>query len=130
MNEDPRVGLIEAAIEAFNTEDVASFLDFIHPEVESRVAPGLGNPGSHEGVEGFGAMMADWSEAWSENRIELEEVELVDDSVALALTRQTAVGAGSGVPVTFSTVFLVEFEGERAIRFEIHPDRESALAAN
>jgi len=31
------------------------------------------------------------------------------------------------VPLSFSTVFLVGFEGERAIRFEIHPDRDSAL---
>jgi hypothetical protein len=91
------------------------------------VADGLGNPGTFHGLEGYVAMMTDWGEAWSENQLELEEVELVDDSVALALTKQTAVGAGSGVPLAFSTVFMVGFEGERAIRFEIHPDRDSAM---
>ena len=130
MNEDRRVGLIEAAIEAFNAEDVPALLALIHPDVSSRVADGLGNPGTFHGLEGYVAMMTDWSEAWSENQLELEDVELVGDSVALAITKQTAVGAGSGIPLAFSTVFLVGFEGERAIRFEIHPDRESALAAN
>jgi len=127
VNEDPRIALIEAAIDAFNAEDVPALLVLIHPDVTSRVADGLGNPGTFHGLEGYIAMMADWSEAWSENQIVLEGVELVDDSVALAVTKQTAVGAGSGVPLAFSTVFLIGFEGARAIRFEIHPDRDSAL---
>ena len=129
MSEDPRIGLIEAAIDAFNAEDVPALLAFIHPEVVSRVAEGLGNPGTFTGIEGYVAMMSDWGEALSENQLELEDVELVDDSVAFALTKQTAVGAGSGIPLAFSTVFLVGFEGERAIRFEIHPDRDSAIGS-
>ncbi len=127
MSEDPRIGLIKKAVDAFNSEDVPTLLELIHPEVEAQVAEGLGNPGKFHGVEGYVAMMNDWGEAWSENQLELDDVELVDGSVALAHTKQTAVGAGSGIPLTFSTVFLVGFKGERAIRFEIHPDRDSAL---
>ena len=128
MTNDPRVPLIEAAVQAFNDQNEA-LLEFIHPDVRSRVAEGLGNPGAFKGAEGFEAMMADWGEAWSENRIELDETELVDDKTAFVHTTQTAVGAGSGIPITFGTVFLVVFEDGQAIRFEIHPDRESAAAA-
>ena len=128
MTDDPRIPLIEAAVEAFNSQNEA-LLEFIHPDVTSRVAEGLGNPGTFKGVEGFGAMMADWGEAWSENIVELKETELVDERTAFVHTTQTVVGAGSGVPVSFGTVFLVAFEDEKAIRFEIHPDRDSAAAA-
>lgn len=75
-------------------------------------------------------MMADWGEAWSENTIELRETEFVDDDTALVHVDQTAVGAGSGLRVDFVTVFLVVFdERDQAARFEVHPDRASALAA-
>ena len=126
MTGDHRIPLIEGAIRAFNEEDAPVLLEFIHPEVRSRVAEGLGNPGTHEGIEGFAAMMADWSEAWSSNQVELDEIEFVSEGVALVHVSQSLIGAGSGVPVGMDTTFLVGFEGERAIRFEIHPDRESA----
>ena len=129
MSDDHRVPLIEGAIRAFNEENVPVLLEFIHPEVRSRVAEGLGNPGTHQGIEGFAAMMADWGEAWSSNQVELDEIEFVSEDVALVHVSQSLVGAGSGVPVGMKTTFLVGFEGDRAIRFEIHPDRGSALEA-
>ena len=129
MSDDPRVPLIEGAVQAFNDEDVPRLLAFIHPQVRSRVAEGLGNPGTHEGIEGFAAMMADWSEAWSSNKVKLSEVEFVSDGVALVHVSQDLVGAGSGIPVGMENTFLIEFEGDQAIRFEIHPDRESSLSA-
>jgi hypothetical protein len=129
VSDDPRVSLIEGAVRAFNDEDFPRLLEFIHPEVRSSVAEGLGNPGTHEGVEGFAAMMADWSEAWSSNKIKLNETEFVSDKVALVHVSQDLVGAGSGVPVGMENTFLIEFEGEQAIRFEIHPNRESSLGA-
>ena len=129
MSDDRRVPLIEGAIEAFNDEDVVRLLEFIHPEVRSRVAEGLGNPGTHEGIEGFGEMMADWSEAWSSNKVKLNDIEFVTDEVALVHVSQDLVGAGSGIPVGMENTFLIGFEGEQAIRFEIHPNRESSLNA-
>jgi ketosteroid isomerase-like protein len=129
VSEDPRIDLITNAIEAFNRGDVPGLLEMIDPRVESRVAEGLGNPGSYEGIEGYMQMMSEWAEAWSENNLDLREIELVDERAALVHTDQTAVGAGSGVSLEFNTVFLVVFEGERAIRFEIHPSRDSAIAA-
>jgi ketosteroid isomerase-like protein len=129
LSEDPRVPAIKAAIKAFNEEDIPALIEFIHPEVVSRVEQGLGNPGTYHGIEGYAEMMNDWGEAWSENHIKLSEIELVDADTAFVHVEQTVVGAGSGVPVEFSTVFLVSFSGVQASRFEIHPDRESAAGA-
>jgi len=129
VTDDQRIPLIEGAIRAFNEEDVPTLLEFLHPEVRSHVAEGLGNPGAHEGIEGFAAMMADWGEAWSTNQVELDEIEFVSEDIALVHVSQRLVGAGSGIPVGMTNTFLVGFQGDTAIRFEIHPDRESAAAA-
>jgi hypothetical protein len=129
LSEDPRVPLIERAIRAFNEQNVPVLLEFIHPKVRSRVAEGLGNPGTHEGIEGFAAMMADWGEAWSSNLVELDEIEFMSEDIALVHVSQSLVGAGSGIPVGMTNTFLVGFEGDQAIRFEIHPDRESAAGS-
>jgi hypothetical protein len=126
---DHRTVLIDKAIDAFNRADTPALLEFIHPEVVARVGAGLGNPGIHHGIQGYGEMMADWGEAWSKNTLALESVEFADDDTALVQVAQSAVGAGSGVPVEFKTVFMIGFEGDRAIRFEIHPDRDAAVAA-
>jgi hypothetical protein len=129
VSEDPRDALIREAVRSFNEADVAGLMSFIHPEVRSRVAEGLGNPGTYERAEGFGLMLADWSEAWSEQQIELRQIEHVDDSASLVHTDQALVGAGSGIPVEAETTFLVVFQDGKAIRFEIHPGRDSALEA-
>ena len=129
MTEDARDPLIRLAVESFNDANLESLLAFIHPRVESRVAEGLGNPGTHEGIEGFGAMMADWGEAWSDQHLELKEIEHLDDKVSLVHVQQSLVGAGSGIPVERETTFLIGFEDDRAIRFEIHTNRDSAVAA-
>ena len=126
MTDDPRDELIRNAIDSFNTLNLEGLMDFIHPEVRSRVAEGLGTPGSYQGLEGFAAMMADWGEAWSEQQIELREIEHVDESVSLVHVEQSLVGAGSGIPVRTGTTFLVVFQDDQATRFEIHPDRDSA----
>ena len=129
MTEDPRIALVTQAVDAFNTQDVPALLTFIHPDGVSHVSPGLANPGTWQGVEGYAKMMVDWSEAFSELHVDVKEIELVDDTHVLVHAAQTGVGAGSGAPVELDVVFMVELAGEQAIRFEIHPDRDSAMEA-
>jgi hypothetical protein len=126
---DARDLLIRAAIDSFNGADVSRLMEFIHPEVRSHVAEGLGNPGTYEGTAGFGLMMSDWSEAWSEQRLELREIEHLDADTSLVHVDQRLVGAGSGIPIEAETTFLIVFADGQAIRFEIHPSRQSALEA-
>ena len=129
MSADPRPELIRAAFAAFETRDVQGLAGFLHPEVACQVFPPLMNVGTWQGYAGFAEMTAGWEEAFGSISYEVRDIEPVDDRNALVAVHQEALGAGSGVPVSLDVYFLIEFEGERAIRFQIHADRESALAA-
>jgi SnoaL-like domain len=127
VSEDPRIALIEGAFRDFEQRDVEGLTAFLHPEVRCRVHPPLMNVGEWHGYPGFVQMTLGWEEAFGEITYALGEIELPDERHALVACRQSATGAGSGVPVTLDVYFLVEFEGERAVRFEIHANRDSAL---
>jgi ketosteroid isomerase-like protein len=127
--DDPRVKLIEDAFAGFEARDVQGLLAFLHPEVVSRVHPPLMNVGEWHGFEGFAQMTAGWEEAFGQITYDIRGIELPDDRNALVAVHQSATGAGSGVPVALDVYFLIEFEGERAVRFEIHADRASAVTA-
>jgi ketosteroid isomerase-like protein len=121
--------LVRDGLEAFNREDVAGILGLLDPVVESHVGAGLMNTGTWQGLEGFGEMAAAWGEAWEQNVYELVEIETPDDDHVIAHIHQRATGALSGVPVELSVFYMLEFAEDRAVRFHIYPDRDSAVAA-
>jgi ketosteroid isomerase-like protein len=127
--EDRRFNLIRDAFDAFEARDVEGLTAFLHPEIESRVLPPLLNTGTWHGYEGFIEMTGEWESAFGEIGYDERGIQAVDDRNVLVTVHQTATGAGSGVPVELDVVFLIEFEGDRAIRFQIHAERDSALAA-
>lgn len=130
MADDRRVELIMQAFADFEARSVDGLARFLHPEIESRVAPAMGNPGTWNGPAGFVAMTQSWEEPFGGSiTYEVKDVELIDDRNVLVAVHQAATGAISGVPVELDVVFLVEFEGEQAIRFHVYADRDSALAA-
>lgn len=128
MSEDPRPALIRRAFAGFEERDVDGLMSFLHPDVESRVLPPLMNVGTWHGYPGFVQMTAGWEEAFGQVSYEIRDIELVDDRNALVAVHQQATGAGSGVPVELDVYFLIEFEDERTIRFQVHANRDSALA--
>ena len=121
--------LVREGLDAYNREDVAGVLRMLDPEVESHVGEGLMNTGTWQGLEGFAEMAAAWAEAWGENTYEVVEVETPDDDHVLARIHQRAIGAQSGVPVELTVFYMVEFGGERIVRFHVYPSREAALDA-
>ncbi len=129
MSEDPRFALIRDAFDAFEARDVQGLAAFLHPAVESRVAAPLMNVGTWQGYAGFAQMTADWEDAFGEITYEILRMESFDDRNVLVEVHQEATGAGSGIPVQIDVYFLIEFEGERAVRFQIHANRDSARAA-
>lgn len=130
MSEDRRIELIQQAFADFEARSISGLAAFLHPEIESHVAPALGNPGTWTGQAGFVEMNRSWEEPFGGSiRYEIQGIELVDDRNALVDVHQEATGAISGVPVDLDVVFLIEFEGEQAIRFQVHADRGSAVAA-
>ena len=87
------------------------------------------NVGVWQGYAGFAAMTREWESAFGTITYEERGMEAIDERHVLVAVHQTATGAGSGVPVELDVVFLIEFEGGQAIRFQIHASRDSALAA-
>lgn len=121
--------LIRTGIEATNHGDVEAVTALLDPEVESHVAPGLGNPGTWHGIDGYWTMVGAWLEAFATQLINVRAVEFADDDHAVAEVQVEAVGAGSGVPVEMTLYYMIEIRDERAVRFHIYADRDAAIAA-
>jgi ketosteroid isomerase-like protein len=120
--------LVADAFDAFNAGNVSRVVGLMDPEVEVHVAPPLVNAGTWRGVEGFLAMAAAWGEPWDEIHYELRGQQELGRDTLLLDVRQTARGAGSGVPVERDVVYLLGFAGDRLVRFHVYPDRATALA--
>jgi len=68
--------LLRAGIEATNRGDEETVLALFDPEVESYVAPGLGNPGTWHGIDGYVEMISAWNESFDEMHNEIIIVEV------------------------------------------------------
>jgi ketosteroid isomerase-like protein len=121
--------LIRTGIEATNRGDLDVVTALLDPEIESHVAPGLGNPGTWRGIDGYREMVETWGEAFATQTIDVSGVEFADDDLAVAEVRITAVGAGSGVPVEMTLYYMLEIRDGRAVRFHIYATRDAALRA-
>lgn len=121
--------LLRTGIGAFNRGDSEAVAAMLDPAVECHVAPGLGNPGTWHGIDGYLEMTETWGEAFTSERSEIVSTEMPDDHHLIAEIRQRAYGAGSGVPVEMTIFYLLEVRDGRAVRLHIYGDREAALAA-
>ena len=128
-SEERHIELAREGLEAFNRGDADTVMSFLHPEIETHVNPNMMNGGTWHGLDGFAEGISGWNDAWENLNFEITETEAVDERNVLVHVHQTAVGRESGVPVEMDAVLLFEVEGERARRFHVHPDRESALDA-
>jgi ketosteroid isomerase-like protein len=129
LSADPRETLIRDAFVSFEARDVEGLMSFLHPDVESRVISPLLNAGTWHGYPGFVEMTVGWEDAFGKIKYDIRGIEPLDQRNVLIAVHQEAIGAGSGVPVVLDVFFLIEFRDEQAIRFQVHADRESALAA-
>jgi hypothetical protein len=129
--DDPRPALFDQAIAAFNARDIERLDRVVAEDIASHVSSKMANSGSWDDRQGFYTMLAGWTEPWSKLDVEVTGYELLDSERMLAHVHQQAVGAGSGVPVELDVCFAVQVEaaeGMRMVRFEVHPDRDSALS--
>ncbi len=121
--------LLREGMDAFNRGDLEALVRIFDEELESKVAPGLANPGTWHGHAGFVEMVATWSEAFESQHNTIVSIHHPDEDHVIAEVRQAGVGAGSGAPVEMTVYYLYEIRHGRAVRLQLHPDYDSALAA-
>jgi ketosteroid isomerase-like protein len=121
--------LARAGFEAFNRGDIAGVLRLLDPEVEVHSVAEVGEAGTYHGHQGYLDWTRIWLDAWSEFRVELEEIEQVDDENVLVHTRQRGRGKGSGLEVEQSGIYLFTVRDGLAVRLHLYADRDQALAA-
>ena len=126
---DRHVALLHEGIEAFNRGDEDALMRFFDPRIEMRVGPGLVNTGTWRGHQGYQQMVTNWNDVWDTNETRVVSVIAPDEHHVIAEVHQSAIGSGSGVPVEMTVHYLLEVRDERAVRFHIYADRQSALDA-
>lgn len=121
--------LARAGFEAFNRGDLEGVLELLSPDVEIHSVAEMGEEGTYHGHDGYREWTAIWLDAWDEFRIEITEVEEVDERNVLIHSVQRARGKDSGVEVEQSGVYLFTIRDGLATRLHLYADRDSALAA-
>jgi ketosteroid isomerase-like protein len=126
---DPNVEAVRRGLEAYNRGDLDTIMSLLDEDVEVYSHPDTGNSGTYRGHEGFLEWSRLWLDAWESFRIEVKEIEALDDEHLIAITDQTARGRGSGIEVQQKGVaYLFELRGGRTTRMGLYLDRETALA--
>src|SRR4051794_6901587 len=126
---------VQNGLAAYDREDVEAILLAFHPDAEFLAPPDHGQRGtlgfrrSYRGARGFREFDADWRSAWEAMRIEPQELIDLGDQLLL-LARVTALGKGSGVPVSQDLAVLQTLNGAgQIIREQRYADQADALRA-
>jgi|SRR5215207_801255 len=103
--------------------------DLVADDYEWIVPTPLDGRSVWRGREGFVEFLRTWTEQFDDWRIQVGRwIDAGPDRV-VALTRQTATGKGSGVPVELNLGQVWEFEGRRVARVRAYLSHAEALEA-
>jgi ketosteroid isomerase-like protein len=108
-------GDFELSLSLFDAE-----IEFSQPAEE----PGAGTFHGHEGVV---QAFAEWTGAWDDYRVEVEELTDLGNQV-LARTRHRGRGKGSGVEVELEIFQLWTLRGDKVLRAKMYYDEAEARA--
>jgi ketosteroid isomerase-like protein len=126
MAESRRVATIRQAYEAFNNGHVDAVLDLMDEQVEWRPAASSLEP---QPLHGRAAVRAHLSpELLDEQTAEPQEF-IEERNCILIVARVRARGRASGIELDQTVFHLLTFARGRVVRFEVHVEREEALAA-
>jgi ketosteroid isomerase-like protein len=74
------------------------------------------------------AAIVEWLRSWERVRVEAERIVDLGDKV-LVLSRQSAQGKRTGVPVNIQSSEIFTVRGGRIVRWELYVDRAEGLRA-
>ena len=79
------------------------------------------------GWEEIGVTLRDFFAQWADYRIEVGDLQALDDATFLMAGRQFGVGKRSGIEIVETLYIVFRFEGELVSEMHWHPDRGEAL---
>jgi ketosteroid isomerase-like protein len=126
MAESLQVETIRAAYRAFNGGDIEAVVNLLDEEVELRPAASSLEPHPLRGRQAVREYLT--PDLFALQTAEPEEF-IEEGNRILVRARTRARGRESGVELDQTVFHLFTLEGDRAVRFEVHLDRDEALAA-
>jgi ketosteroid isomerase-like protein len=124
MSNDPNVELLNRAYEDWRRGDFTRN-DMFHPEVEFVTYLPRRSYHGHAGVtEGWFDFLA----AWNDFTVEAREIIRGKGSRNLVLVHLRGRGKESGLPIESEGANVVELRDGKIVLFELHWDRDEALA--
>ena len=120
------VEVIRRGYEHFEATGEPIWDDFAESlEIRDHQSP---DQGYYVGHAGFQRWIDDWSEAWTEWSIEVEDIVEVGDSV-LVLIHHTARGSSTGLDLDSHDGILYGFRDGKVVTLDYYTGRENALEA-
>ena len=83
---------------------------------------------TYDGAEGTRAFLRDWTEAWDDWQIEIEEMHEAGDDV-LVILHQSGRSKATGMPLEMTFAQLFMFRDGRQTRMEMYSEVEEAKRA-
>jgi ketosteroid isomerase-like protein len=118
--------LVLGAYESFNRGETEPMLELMHPDIDWIPPPTSVEPRPLRGREAVREYLApNVFETQTAEPLELIEL----GNRLLVVARVRARGRGSGIELDQTAYHILTIEDDRAVRFEVHMDRASALAA-
>jgi ketosteroid isomerase-like protein len=87
-----------------------------------------GIAGSWTGIDELRAASLDWTEAWEDNRVRAERFIEIGNRV-LVLSRRTARGRRSGMPLDQALADIFTLRDGKIVRWEVYWDRHEGMRA-
>jgi ketosteroid isomerase-like protein len=121
------VETVRRAISAINARDIDAYLACCTENVELLIAESVG--AQYLGVDGIRRFLTDIEDTGPDFRIEVQRVQTVGDSHAIAFVRSSSTGRVSGIATGADQANVYDFTHGKIRRVRIFLDRDAALKA-
>ena len=119
------VETVRRAIAAINARDIDAYLACCTENVELLIAESVG--AQYLGADGIRRFFTDIEDVGPDFRIEVQRVQAIGDSHALALLRVSSTGRASGIATSAESGNVYDFVDGKISRTRIFLDRDEAI---